>query len=131
MTKLFQEGLYIVLLYPTSFHNLLLEKIHPSQNIFPICRAYFSSACYQFFICQFTDRMDDLMKEAYPITRLKARRINNALSQAQLAAESGVALRQIQLFEQKQRDINNAAAITLFRLSKALHCRMEDLIELF
>ena len=82
-------------------------------------------------ICQFTDRMDELMKEAYPITRLKARRINNALSQAQLAAESGVALRQIQLFEQKQRDINNAAAITLFRLSKALHCRMEDLIELF
>ena len=82
-------------------------------------------------ICQFTDRMDDLMKEAYPITRLKARRINNALSQAQLAAESRVALRQIQLFEQKQRDINNAAAITLFRLSKALHCRMEDLIELF
>lgn len=80
-------------------------------------------------ICQFTDHMDELMKEAYPATRLKDRRMNNGLTQSELAAESGVALRQIQLFEQRQRDINNAAAITLFRLSRALHCRMEDLIE--
>jgi DNA-binding Xre family transcriptional regulator len=80
-------------------------------------------------ICQFTDHMDELMKEAYPATRLKDRRLNNGLTQSELAAESGVALRQIQLFEQRQRDINNAAAITLLRLSRALHCRMEDLIE--
>ena len=70
------------------------------------------------------------MKEAYPTTRLKDRRVNKGLSQSELAAESGVALRQIQLFEQRTRNINNAAAITLFRLSKALYCRMEDLIEL-
>ena len=80
-------------------------------------------------IRQFADRMDDIMREAYPVTRLKAHRVNNGLSQSELAADSGVALRQIQLFEQKQRDINSAAAITLFQLSKALHCRMEDLIE--
>ena len=69
------------------------------------------------------------MREAYPTTRLKARRMNSGLSQSELSAESGVALRQIQLFEQKNRDINNAAAFTLLRLSKALHCRMEDLME--
>ena len=80
-------------------------------------------------ICQFTDHMDELMKEAYPTTRLKDRRMNNGLTQSELAAESGVALRQIQLFEQRQGEINNAAAITLFQLSKALYCRMEDLIE--
>ena len=80
-------------------------------------------------IRQFVDRMDVLMKDAYPTTRLRARRITCEMSQSELAADSGVALRQIQLFEQRQRDINNAAAITLFRLSKALHCRMEDLIE--
>ena len=80
-------------------------------------------------IQQFADHMDELMRTAYPSTMLKVRRINNRMSQSELAAESGVALRQIQLFEQKQRDINSAAAITLFRLSKALHCRMEDLIE--
>lgn len=81
-------------------------------------------------IRQFTDHMDERMKEAYPTTRLKDRRVNKGLSQSELAAESGVALRQIQLFEQRKRNINNAAAITLFRLSKALYCRMEDLIEL-
>lgn len=80
-------------------------------------------------ILQFIDHMEEMMREAYPMTRLKARRKNNRMSQSQLAAESGVALRQIQLFEQKRRDINNAAAITLFKLSKALNCRMEDLIE--
>ena len=80
-------------------------------------------------IQQFADHMDELMRTAYPSTMLKVRRINNRMSQSELAAESGVALRQIQLFEQKQRDINSAAAITLFRLSRVLHCRMEDLME--
>ena len=81
-------------------------------------------------ICQFTDRMSEIMKTAHPMTRLKERRTNCSLSQSELAAESGVSLRQIQLFEQKQRNINNAAAISIYRLSKALHCSMEDLIEL-
>ena len=80
-------------------------------------------------IRQFTDHMDELMKEAYPETRLKIRRQNCGLSQARLAADSGVALRQIQLFEQRQRDINHCAAITLLRLSRALHCGIEDLME--
>ena len=55
--------------------------------------------------------------------------VDSSLSQRELSEESGVALRQIQLFEQKKRDINNAAACTLLQLSKALHCRMEDLME--
>ena len=77
----------------------------------------------------FTERMDALMAEAYPHTRLRNRRINCGFSQSELATASGVALRQIQLFEQRKRNINNASAITLFQLSKPLHCRMEDLIE--
>ena len=77
----------------------------------------------------FLTRMNDLMKEAYPSTRLKTERLNSGLSQSELSEESGVAIRQIQLFEQRKRNINNASAITLLRLSKALHCKMEDLIE--
>ena len=80
-------------------------------------------------ITQFTDPMDDLLNEANPSTRLRTRRTNSGLSQSELAFNSGVALRQIQLFEQRQRNINNAAAITLLQLSKALCCRMEDLME--
>lgn len=87
------------------------------------------SVYHEMDIEHFTQHMDELIKNAMPATRLKTKRINCGLSQSQLAADSGVAVRQIQLFEQRQRDINNAAAITLLRLSKALHCRMEELIE--
>ncbi len=80
-------------------------------------------------IAHFAERMDALIAEAYPHTRLRSKRINCGFSQSALAAASGVALRQIQLFEQRQRNINNASAITLLQLSKPLHCRMEDLIE--
>ena len=80
-------------------------------------------------IMQFVDRMDEHMRSAYPLTRLRIRRENCGLSQSELAAESGVSLRQIQLFEQRQRDINKTAAETLLQLSKALHCSMEDLME--
>ena len=80
-------------------------------------------------IMHFVEHMDRLMNEKNPDTQLKVRRINCGMSQSELASESGVALRQIQLFEQRQRNINNAAASTLLRLSKALHCKMEDLME--
>ena len=80
-------------------------------------------------ISRFVEQMDRRMNEAYPATRLKTMRTNIGFSQAKLASVSGVALRQIQLFEQRQRDINNAAGITLLRLSKALYCRIEDLLE--
>lgn len=80
-------------------------------------------------IRQFTDHMNELMKHFHPLTRLKSIRQNCGLSQSQLSSESGIALRQIQLFEQRQRDINKASAMTVLRLSRALHCRMEDLME--
>ena len=76
-----------------------------------------------------TEQMDRLMKDAFPQTRLRARRSNCGMSQSELASEADVPLRQIQLFEQGQRNINKTSAITLLKLSKALHCKMEDLLE--
>ena len=87
------------------------------------------SVFHEMDVAQFADHMDELIKSSSPSTQLKQRRTNCKMSQSELAADSGVALRQIQLFEQRKRNINNAAAITLLRLSKSLHCRMEDLIE--
>lgn len=80
-------------------------------------------------LSHFADQMNRLLKKAYPQTRLRERRSNCGLSQSELADEADVPLRQIQLFEQGQRDINKTSAITLLKLSKALHCRMEDLLE--
>ena len=86
-------------------------------------------AFHEMDILQFADRMQEKMKAAHPATRLRMRRENCGLSQSELAADSGVSLRQIQLFEQRQRDINKTASETLLRLSRALYCSMEDLME--
>ena len=101
----------------------ILTAVHLSEIItmYPVY--------HEMDIEHFAQHMNELMKKAVPFTRLKAKRNNCGMSQSELASESGVALRQIQLFEQRQRDINSAAAITLLRLSKALHCQIEDLIE--
>ncbi len=87
------------------------------------------SVYHEMDVTRFAEQMDMLMKEALPETRLKTMRINCGFSQAELAADSDVALRQIQLFEQRRRDINNAASGTLLRLSRSLHCSIEDLLE--
>ena len=50
-------------------------------------------------------------------------------TQGQLSQQSGVALRMIQLYEQRQNDINKAQAGTLLSLAKALGCEMQDLME--
>ncbi|MCR5007795.1 MAG: helix-turn-helix domain-containing protein [Oribacterium sp.] len=80
-------------------------------------------------IMQFVDRMNELMRDAYTHTKLYKHRKNNGLSQEGLSRESGVPLRQIQLFEQRQRDINKTSSATLYKLSKVLHCSMEDLMD--
>ena len=80
-------------------------------------------------IMQFVDKINEEIKIAYPQTKLKILREASGLSQSELGIASGVPLRQIQLFEQRQRDINKTAAETLLKLSKTLCCKMEDLIE--
>ena len=81
-------------------------------------------------VTHFTDHMNGIMRKSYPVSRLKVHRINNSMSPEEFAEASGVALSEILLLEEKERDINGIAAIDLLRFSRALHCRMEDLIEL-
>jgi len=80
-------------------------------------------------IHQFADTMQERMKPAQPYTKLRMHRENCGMSQSEPPAEANVPLRQIQLFEQRQRNINMTAAETLLKLSKALCSRMEDLLE--
>ena len=62
-------------------------------------------------------------------TNLKRIRTAKGYSQKQLAEMSGVSLRSIQMYEQRQKDINKAQSDSLHRLAKALGCAMEDLLE--
>ena len=51
------------------------------------------------------------------------------LSQSELAGQADVPVRTIQQYEQRQKDINKAQGIALYRLSRALRCTMEQLLE--
>lgn len=62
-------------------------------------------------------------------TNLKRIRTVKGYSQKQLAEMSGVSLRSIQMYEQRNKDINKAQSDSLYRLAKVLCCKMEDLLE--
>ena len=62
-------------------------------------------------------------------TNLKRVREAAGLSQSRLAEESGVSLRSIQMYEQRNKDVNKAQAITLAKISRVLGCDVEDLLE--
>lgn len=72
------------------------------------------------------DHRTSMQREA---SRLKRLRTYINLSQSRLADISGVPLRQIQLFEQGQRDINKTQGETLKKLSRALQCNIEELLQ--
>ena len=63
-------------------------------------------------------------------TNLQRLRLNHNISQSKLAEVSGVSLRMIQQYEQKQKDINKASVSSLYELAKALDCDIEDIMEL-
>ncbi len=80
-------------------------------------------------ITKFADILDARMREFFTDTNLKRIRTAYGCTQAELAKRSGVSLRSIQMYEQRNKDINKASAETLLRLSKVLGCTIEDLIE--
>lgn len=80
-------------------------------------------------VLQFCDAMDERMRRASSETRLKARRRLVGLTQGELAQVSGVPLRTIQQYEQRQKSIDNAACATVAALARALWCSAEDLLE--
>ena len=62
-------------------------------------------------------------------TRLKLLRIRSGFSQSGLAAASGVPVRTIQQYEQRQKDINKAAFGSIIKLAAAIGCEPSALIE--
>ena len=80
-------------------------------------------------ITKFADIVDSRMKEYFSETNLKRIRTVYGVTQAELAERSGVSLRSIQMYEQRNKNINKASGDTLYSLAKVLGCAMEDLIE--
>lgn len=63
-------------------------------------------------------------------TRLQTIRKERNMTKKKLAALSGVSLRMIQLYEQRQNDINKAAGSVINRLAWVLNCNFYDIMEL-
>ena len=62
-------------------------------------------------------------------TPLKQMRVKNGLSQSALAKASGIPVRTIQQYEQRQKDLSRARAEYLIMLAAALHCSPSSLLE--
>lgn len=77
----------------------------------------------------FIEKIDERRHQYYKESQLRRLRMYAGLTQAALAKKSGVALRQIQMFEQGQRDVRKTSAETLLALSRVLECDMYDLMK--
>lgn len=80
-------------------------------------------------VTKFVDIADNRIRKHFSETNLKRIRSSYGCSQSELAKRSGVSLRSIQMYEQRNKNINKASAETLYRLTKVLGCTIEDLIE--
>ena len=102
-----------------------IHKVTTLKNILSMYDVY-----HEMDITHFVDTMDQLWDEYYKDTNLKRIRQIAGLSQRELSDLSGVPLRQIQLFEQRQRNINHTKAIDIVKLGRVLGCQPEDLLQI-
>ena len=80
-------------------------------------------------ITKFVDIVDERIREHFQDTNIKRLRTAYGCTQAELAKRAGVSLRSIQMYEQRNKDINKASAETLYRIAKVLGCSIENLLE--
>ena len=86
-------------------------------------------ALHEADITKFNEVADSIIAEQNPLTKLKQIRTAAGITQKKLAEESGVTLRSIQMYEQRNKDINKAQAISLAKIARVLGCDIEDLLE--
>ncbi|WP_243417112.1 helix-turn-helix domain-containing protein [Pseudoflavonifractor phocaeensis] len=106
---------------------LKFQEIVRCVPIQDILRLY--SPYHEMDIRQFCDKMNELYRTAKPETNLKSLRQKAGFSQRELAELSGVPVRTIQQYEQRQKNINKAQTEYLVMLAQALCCGVEDLME--
>ena len=80
-------------------------------------------------ITKFYDVADEVFAREHPETNLKRIRGSSGLSQARLAVEADVSQRSIQMYEQRNKNINKAQTLSLVKIARVLGCEVEDLLE--
>lgn len=89
----------------------------------------FYQALHEASVEKIVSVIDEKVRAVFHETNLKRIRTVYGCSQRELAEMSGVSLRSIQMYEQRNKDINKAQSESLYHLAKALGCTMEDLLE--
>lgn len=79
---------------------------------------------------QMVDRCLEIYLSNRPETNLKLWRKKLGYSQSELAKLADIPLCTLQQYEQRQKNINNAKAEYILRLSRCLFCNMEELLEI-
>ena len=80
-------------------------------------------------ITKFYSVADEITSCNHPQTNLKRIRDITGISQSKLAEEANVSLRSIQMYEQRNKDINKAQTISVVKIARALGCDVEDLMD--
>ena len=109
------------------FSGRRFSDIFDAVSFREIVRMY--GVYHEMDISRFFEVMESLMDGHIFLSRLRSIRENRGLSQSELARVSGINIRSIQMYEQGVNDIDKAQAITLYRLSRAIGCRIEDLLQ--
>ena len=80
---------------------------------------------------KFVESADAIIRRNKASRKSKLHTIRKArgFTQQQLSDASGVALRMVQLYEQKQNDLSKAQVKVVINLAKALGCEVEDLLD--
>ena len=78
---------------------------------------------------QFVDAVNDIYFQKKQTTNLKQKRLEAGLSQSELSKLSGIPVRTIQQYEQRQKNINSAKVESVLSISKALSCDINDILE--
>ena len=108
----------------TSLSFAEIIKYVPIKKILKLYSPY-----HEMDIRHFVDQMNELYVGAKKETNLKIRRKRLGISQSKLAELTGIPVRTIQQYEQRQKNINKAQVEYLVVLARVLYCRVEDLVE--
>ena len=84
---------------------------------------------HEMSIGHFCDYLSKTIRQRRGETALKCFRTANEMTQKELAELTGISLRTIQQYEQRQKSIDRAGARTLQTLAHALNCDSEELLE--
>ena len=107
------------------YRNIRFKDIQvPIDDIISLYSPY-----HEMDILHFCDRLDSLQGYDNTTSNLKRLRNKAGLTQNELSSLTGIPVRTIQQYEQKQKDINGARSEYLILLARALQCDPAMILE--